>query len=68
MGFIAVMLPPDGACENALPRGTNVLIEITNSNADAETIVASLKFTFIKILEAARVIMVISKKTTFGHG
>jgi len=57
------MFPPAGACENALPWETSVLIEITSSNVDAETIVALFNFTFIKILEAVRVIMVISKKT-----
>lgn len=40
-----------------------MLIEITSSNVDDETIVAFFKSTFIKILEAVGVIMVISKKT-----
>jgi hypothetical protein len=48
--------------ENALPKGaaTSVLIDITSSNADADTTVASFKLTFIKVLEAAGVITVIS--------
>ena len=48
--------------ENALPKGVAmiVLIDITSSNADADTTVASFKLTFIKVLEAASVIMVIS--------
>jgi len=52
LGLLAVMLPPDGACENAMPKGvaTIVLIDITNSNADADTTVASFKLTFIKVL------------------
>jgi hypothetical protein len=42
LGLIAVMLPPGGACENALPKGaaTIVLIDITSSNANADTTVA----------------------------
>ena len=57
MGLIAVMLPPGGACENALPKdaASIVLIDITTSNTEVNTPVAS-KFTFIKVLEAARVI------------
>ena len=53
LGLIAV--PPGGACENAVPKGvvTIVLIDITSSNAEANTPVAS-KFTFIKVLEAAK--------------
>ena len=62
MGLIAVILPPGGACENALPKdaATIVLIDITSSNADADTTVVSFKLTFVKGLEAARVITVIS--------
>jgi hypothetical protein len=62
------MLPPAGACENALPKeaATIVLIDTTSSNADADTTVASFKLTFINVLEAARVITVISH-TTFSH-
>jgi hypothetical protein len=56
------MLPPGGACENALPKGatTIVLIDIVSSNANVDTTVAFVKLTFIKVLEAARVITVIS--------
>ena len=63
LGLLAVMLSPDGACENALPKGARiVLIDITSSNADADTTVASVMLTFIKVLDAARVITVILKR------
>ena len=55
--------------ENSLPTGQTIIMnETTISNADAETIVASLKFTFIKVSETARVITVIFKKITFCYG
>ena len=62
LGLLAVMLPPDGVCENAPSKGAGiVLIDTTISNADADSTVASFKLTLIKFLDAVRVITVIPK-------
>lgn len=58
LGLLAVMLLPGGACENALPKGAKiVLIDITSSNADADTTFPSVMLTFIEVLDAAKVIL-----------